>query len=116
MREQGKKAEGSNRREHKVKAELKELKQDVVRVGNELHRQKQQRKSIKKEKRIMKELVAKINGKENTSKNLRIVKEQWLDKKHNIMFQRDQKVFFRTLEAVEKHESEMPKMQRFVEF
>ena len=112
MREEGKKAEGGNRREHKVKAELR---QDVVRVGNELHRQKQQRKSIKKEKRIMKELVAKINGKENTSKNLRIVKEQWLDKKHN-MFQRDQKVFFRTLEAVEKHEGEMPKMQRFVEF
>ena len=32
------------------------------------------------------------------------------------MFQRDQKGFFRTLEAVEKREGEMPKMQRFVEF
>ena len=69
MREQGKRAECGNRREHKVKAELKELRQDVVRVGNELHRQKQQRKSIKKEKRIMKKLVEKINDKENTSKN-----------------------------------------------
>ena len=37
-------------------------------------------------------------------------------KKHNIMFQRDQKGFFRTLEAVEKREGEMPEMQRFVEF
>ena len=32
------------------------------------------------------------------------------------MFQRDQKGFSRTLEAVEKREGEMPEMQRFVEF
>ena len=55
----------------------------------------------------MRELGTKMNDKEATSKNLRIVKEQWLDnicykkvklekyiqkrnrKKHNIMFQRD---------------------------
>ena len=82
----------------------------------------------------MKELGTKMNGKEAASKNLRIVKEQWLEKirykkvksekstekrnwkKHNIMFQRDQKGFFRTLEAVEKREGEMPEMQRFAEF
>ena len=69
-----------------------------------------------------------MNGKEATSKNLRIVKEQWLDKlrykkeklekyiekrnrkKHTILFQRDQKGFFRTLEAVEKRKGEMPEM------
>ena len=33
-------------------------------------------------------------------------------KKHNIMFQRDQKDFFWTLEAVEKRRGKMPKMQR----
>ena len=82
----------------------------------------------------MKELGTKMNGKEATSKNLRIAKEQWLDKlrhkkvklekyiekhnwkKHNTMFQRDQKGFFQTLEAVEKCEDEMPEMQIFVEF
>ena len=32
------------------------------------------------------------------------------------MFQRDQKGFFQTLEAVEKREGEMTEMQRFVEF
>ena len=32
------------------------------------------------------------------------------------MFQRDQKGFFWTLEAVEKREGEMPEIQRFVEF
>ena len=89
----------------KLKAEIKEMRQDVARAGNESHRQKQQRKSTKKEKQIMKELETKINGKEATSKNLRIVNEQWLEKlcykkvklekyiekcnrkKHNIFFQ-----------------------------
>ena len=37
-------------------------------------------------------------------------------KKHFIMFRRDQKDFFWTLEALAKHEGEMLKMQRFVEF
>ena len=32
------------------------------------------------------------------------------------MFQRDRKGLFWTLEAVGKRESEMPEMQRFVEF
>ena len=122
-----KKAQCGNRRERKLKAEMKELRQDVARAGNELHRRKHQRKSTKKEKRILKELRTKMNGKEATSKNLRIVKEQWLDKrrykkklekyiekrnrkKHNILFQRDQKGFFRTLEAVEKRKGEIPEM------
>ena len=68
-----KKVEGGNRRECKLKAEMKELRQDVARAGNELYRRKKQRKSTKKEKRIMKELGTKMNGKEATSKNLRIV-------------------------------------------
>ena len=32
------------------------------------------------------------------------------------MFQKDQKSFFRNLENVEKHEGEMPEMEKFVEF
>ena len=32
------------------------------------------------------------------------------------MFQKDQKSFFQTLEKVEKHEGEMPEMERFVKF
>ena len=43
-----KKVEGSNRRECKLKPEMRELRQDVARAGNELHRRKQQRKFIKK--------------------------------------------------------------------
>ena len=73
---------GGNRRECKLKAEMKELKQDVPITGNKLHHQKQQRKSTQKEKRIMKELGTKMNSREATSKNLRILREQWLDKLH----------------------------------
>ena len=69
-----------------------------------------------------------------TSGNLRAAKEQWLDKlqykkveldkyvgkgnrkKNNIIFQKDQKSFFRMLEKLEKHEGEMPEMEKFVEF
>ena len=75
-----------------------------------------------------------MDGKEVTSGNLRAAKEHWLDKlrykkvkldkyvekgnrkKDNIMFQKDQKSFSRTLEKVEKHEGEVPEMEKFVEF
>ena len=42
--------------------------------------------------------------------------EKCNQKKHNITFQRDQKGFFRTLEAVENGKGGMPEMQIFVEF
>ena len=72
--------------------------------------------------------------KDTTNYNLRNAREQWLHKlrykriklakceekqrrkQDNIIFQRDQKVFFRTLEEEEEHEGEMPEMERFVEF
>ena len=72
--------------------------------------------------------------KDTTNYNLRNAKEQWLDKLRykkiklakceekrrrkleNIMFQRDQKGFFRTLEEDDAHEEEMPEMENFVEF
>ena len=128
------KAEGGNRRECKLKAEMKKLRQDIARAGNELHRRKQQRKATKKEKEILRELKTNMNGKEVTPNNLKMAKEQRLGKlrykkiklvkfiekrnrkKDNIMFQKDQKSFFRTLEKVEKHEGEMPEMEKFVEF
>ena len=37
-------------------------------------------------------------------------------KQDNIMLQRDQKRFFRTLEREEAQEGEMPEMEKFVEF
>ena len=72
--------------------------------------------------------------KELTSNNLRIAKEQWIDKlrykkvklekciekrkrkKDNIKFQRDQKGFFKTLEGDQTREGRMPEIEKFVEF
>ena len=72
--------------------------------------------------------------KDTTKYNLRNAREQWLDKlrykkiklakceekrrrkQDNIMFQREQKGFFRMLEEEEAHEGEMPEMEKFVEF
>ena len=128
------KAEGGNRRERKLKVEMKKLRQGIARSGNKLHRRKQQRKVTKKEKEILRELKTNMNGKEVTPKNLKMAKEQWLDKlrykkiklvkfiekrnrkKDNIMLQKDQKSFFRTQEKAEKYEGEMPEMEKFVEF
>ena len=124
---------GDNRREPKLKKEIKQLRQVVAKASNELYRRRTRRKATKKETKIIKELKALI-GKETTSYNLRNAREQWLDtlryknikfskceekrrrKQDNVMFQRDQRGFFRTLEGNVVHEGEMPEMEKFVEF
>ena len=130
----GRKAAGGNRRERKLKADMKELRQNIARTGNELYRRKQQRKASAKEKKILKDLKTKMNNKDVTSRNLRTAKEQWIDKlrykkvklekfvekrkrkQDNFMFHHDQKGFFWTLEADITREGEMPDMDKFVEF
>ena len=69
-----------------------------------------------------------------TSNNLRIAKEQWIDKlrykkvklekciekrkrkQDNIKFQRDQKGFFKTPEGGQTREGRMPEIEKFFEF
>ena len=86
-----------------------------------------------KEKKINKELKFLIE-KDASTYNLRNAREQWLDKlrckkiklakceekqrrkEDNIMFQWDQKGFFRMLEGEEAHKREMARMEKFVEF
>ena len=126
-------AERGNRRERKLKKEIKELRQKIAKTSNELYRRKQQRKATAKEKAILKELSTKIQ-KDTASSNLRKVREIWLDqmrykkvklakymekrrrKQDNIMFQHDQKGFFWTLEEDGTREGEMPEMDKFVDF
>ena len=72
------------------------------------------RKATKKEN---KELKASI-GKETTRyKNIKLAKceEKWRRKQDNVMFQQDQRGFFRTLGGNMVHEGEMPEMEKFVE-
>ena len=119
---------GGDRRERKLKKEIKELCQIVTKTSNELSRGRQLRKATEIEKEIIKELGVLID-KDTTIYNLKNVRDQRLDKlrykkiklaiceeerrrkQDNIMFQRDQKEFFRTLEGEEAHEGEMPEME-----
>ena len=72
--------------------------------------------------------------KDATNYNLRNAREQWLErlryktikwakceekrrrKQDNIVFQRDQKGFIRTIEGEKTHEGEMPGIEKFDEF
>ena len=94
--------------------------QIVAKTSNELYRRRQRRKAIKKEKKIIKELIILID-KDTTNYNLRNAREQWLDKlrykkikltrceekrrrkQDNIMFQWDQNRFFRMMEGEQIH-------------
>ena len=126
-------ADGGNRRECKLEKEMKELRQNIAGASNEIHRRKERRKATLKEKKILKELKEKMH-KEATTCNLRIVKEQWGDKLRykkvklekytekkkrkldNIMFQKNQRAFFRKLEEKSNQKGQMPEMDKFIEF
>ena len=123
-----------NRRKRKLKLEMKELRQGITRISNELHWRKVRRKASNKKKAILGNLKAKLNDVQLNSQKLRKVKEEWIDKlgykkvkmqkyiekrnriQDNIMYQRDQRIFFKRLEDTEARESSMPGMEKFVEF
>ena len=48
--------------------------------------------------------------------NAKKCEEKWRKKQNNIIFRRDQKTFFRKLEAEEAHEGKIPEMRKFVKF
>ena len=50
-RQQKKKPGNGNRRERKLKAEMKQLSQKIARISNEMHRRKEKRKATKREKK-----------------------------------------------------------------
>ena len=66
-----------NRRERKIKANMKQLRQKVARVCNVLHRRKLKRKATRKEKMILKELKTQVEGLNPTTKTLIRYKELW---------------------------------------
>ena len=69
-----------NRRERKLKAQMKELRQRIARANNELYRRRQKRKATKKEKKLLKQLTSVMDGWEPTTSTIRMYKEQWIDK------------------------------------
>ena len=61
-----------NRRERKLKAEMKKLRQQIARASNEIHvrRSIEKRKATTKEKELLKQLQKLMNGVESTTRTL----------------------------------------------
>lgn len=70
---------GGNRRERKLKSEIKILRQRIARASNEIHRRKVNRKQTKKEKKILQELSTCLEGGEASTCNIINAREKWLD-------------------------------------
>ena len=67
-KERSHKTKGGNRRERKLKDEIKALRRKIAQISNELYRGKICRKVTKREKEIMKNLKIQLEG-GNTSRN-----------------------------------------------
>ena len=126
VRQQKKKPGNGNRRERKLKAEMKQLRQKIARISNEMHRRKEKRKATKREKRNLADLKKQIGGVTATNVALASYKEIWIDQlrykkikfekmsergkriKDNAMFETDQRNFYNKIEKNEKFQGEQP--------
>ena len=79
VKENKKSANRGKSQEEKLKKEIKEMCQIVAKTSNALCRRKQQRKTTKKGKEIIKELRVLIDI-DTTNYNLRNSRGQWLNK------------------------------------
>ena len=129
-----KREQNGNRRERKLKAEIKQLRQLIARTSNEIYRRKQRRKGTPKEKKILKQLKETMHETELTTSVLTKHKEVWIDKirykrvklvkmiergkriMDNSIFERDHKNFFKRIEDSTEYEGAMPEMDKFVNF
>ena len=112
-RKENKNQEGLNIRIQKPEKQIKELRQILAWISNEIHRRKIKRKSTKKEKEILQKLKKWADQQLNRNEELIRVKEKAFDKlryrnikmkhikikdariRNNKMFQEDQGMFYR---------------------
>ena len=78
-RQQQKKPGDGNRRERKMKAEMKQLRQKIARISNEMHRRKEKRKATKMKKRNLADLKKQMGGVTTTNAAFASYKEIWID-------------------------------------
>ena len=78
-RQQKKKPGNRNRRECKLKAEMKQLRQKIATISNEMHRRKEKRKPTKREKRNLADFKKQMGGVTTTNAALASYKEIWID-------------------------------------
>ena len=134
VRQQKKRPGNGNRRERKLKAEMKQLRQKIARISNEMHRRKEKRKATKREKRNPADLKKQMGGVTATNAALASYKEIWIDQLRykkikfekmlergkritdNAMFEKDQRNFYNKIEKNEKFQGEQPEMENSLNF
>ena len=124
----------ANRRERKKLDRIKELRQWIARISNELHRRKQRRKATNKEKKILKDLGKMMRADNIPNSDLVKKKEEMLDEmryqqvtlnklqtrakkiKDNKMFVASEGSFYRDLRQSGEREGQVPAVDKFVDF
>ena len=74
------KPSNGNRRERKLRAEMKRLTQQIARTSNEIYRRTQKRKATTKEKELLNELKKLMGGVDPTKRMLESIKRVGLKK------------------------------------
>ena len=130
-----KKGEGDeNRRIRKLEKKVKESRQMVACLSNEIHRRKTKRKLTKKEKKILQRLQSKVSNKLIKNEDLLKMKEIWLEElryrktklgkirirgekiKNNRMFREDEGMFYRKINNTKERQGTVPDIEKFVDF
>ena len=123
-----------NRRERKKLDKIKELRQWMARIANEIHRRDKNKRATEKEKKLMKQLKT-ICGVENFRKEdllrkkeemmdemryhqatLRKIQEKGKKIKDNTMFLKKEGEFYRKIREKDQEEGETPNIDKFSEF
>ena len=123
-----------NRRIRKLEKQVKEARQMVAWMSNEIHRRKVKRKITKKEKRILERLRSKVQNKLVKNEEFLKAKEIWLEElryrktklgkirtrdekiRNNKMFREDEGRFYRKINNAKGRRGTVPDIDKFVEF
>ena len=123
-----------NRRIRKLEKQVKEARQMVAWMSNEIHRRKVKRKVTKKEKRILERLRSKVQNKLVKNEEFLKAKEIWLEElryrktklgkirtrdekiRNNKMFREDEGRFYRKINNAKGRRGTVPDIEKFVEF
>jgi hypothetical protein len=113
---------------------VKEARQMVAWLSNEIHRRKVKRKITKKEKRILERLRSKVKNKLVKNEEFLKAKEIWLEElryrktklgkirtrdekiRNNKMFREDEARFYRKMNNAKGRRGTVPDIDKFVEF
>jgi len=123
-----------NRRERKKQDRIKELRQWIARISNEINRRKANKNATFKERKLIAEMEKLCEVESLKNEDLLRKKEEMLDEmryqqaclrkmkergrkiRENKMFQRNEGQFYRNLQEMGNKEGEIPSVEEFTEF